>query len=64
MKRITVHLTTDELEAVLWALTNFTNGDWKDAGSKELYDNLKKARIALIAGTKVSMAKNQHRELK
>lgn len=60
MRRISVQLTTDELEAILWVISTF-NGEGVNA---ELYGNLKSARIALIAGTKVAMAKKQIQERK
>ena len=60
MRRISVNLTTDELEAILWVISTF-DGEGVNA---ELYGNLKSARVALIAGAKVSMAKKQIQEKK
>jgi hypothetical protein len=62
-KRIDIRLTTDEFEAIIWAVNNFTNcGDAKDCGSEELFKSLKKAKTALHAGAKVAMAKTQRKD--
>jgi len=60
--KITIRLTTDEFEALSWAVGNFTNGDWKDCGSEEMFANLKKAKIAMNAGAKVAMVKTQRKD--
>jgi hypothetical protein len=59
VKRIPIRLTTDELEAVMWAVNNFALGDWKDCSSEELFKSMRNAKTALTAAAKVAFAKTK-----